>query len=390
MRRKVHWRTLSLSLVGACLLIVASLSGTGAQPNISKNRAASAPKVYTPTRRTGKLAGIVDLAKTPTLAPACGAGVPATISPLGRGDPLTPEQRQAYETSQRANPQVKNPHPNTRSGDSLSPAFVGGGVTPLVTKNVDGLTTPDCTGWVYSDPAIATDLSYVMEGVNGAIAIYRTSTGALAYGPYSASSFFTSVPVGGGPSDSFLNPQMYYDVMRDRWVVSYLQYHDGTYYLDIAISVSNSPTQPTPGGQYYIYQLDTNFEPSSLGLSHCGSMTMGADYWGLYFACRNYRSDGTFVGNTTLALGKTPAYSGGGYFSWSLNDGLQIGVGGAAYAVSAAIEEGVQDAEFFISTDAGRGVTSSNMGLCAWTNLNNMTSTTAPTTTCQNVDLGQT
>jgi hypothetical protein len=118
---------------------------------------------------------------------------------------------------------------------------------------------------------------------------------------------------------------------------------------------------------------------------------MGADYWGLYFSCRNYFNDGAFTGNTTLALGKTPAYSGGGYFYWSLNDGLQIGVGGPAYAVSAAIEEGVQDAEFFVSTDAGRGLgASSNMGLCAWTNLNNMTSVTAPTTTCQNVDLGLT
>jgi hypothetical protein len=28
------------------------------------------------------------------------------------------------------------------------------------------------------------------------------------------------------------------------------------------------------------------------------------------------------------------------------------------------------------------------MGLCAWTNLNNMTNTTAPTVTCQDVDLG--
>jgi hypothetical protein len=70
MRRKAHWRTLSLSLLGACLLVVASLSGTGAQSNTSGNRATSAPKVHTPTRRNGKLAGIVDLAKTPTLTPA--------------------------------------------------------------------------------------------------------------------------------------------------------------------------------------------------------------------------------------------------------------------------------------------------------------------------------
>src|SRR5689334_23380182 len=112
MRRKVHWRAFSLSLVGACLLVVASLNFAGAQPNTSGNRATSAPKVHTPTRRTGKLAGIVDLAKTPKLTP--GSQTPATIAPIGPSDPLTPEQRQAYETSQRANPQVKNPHPNTR------------------------------------------------------------------------------------------------------------------------------------------------------------------------------------------------------------------------------------------------------------------------------------
>ena len=70
MRRKVYWRTISLSLVGVCLLIVASLSGTGAQSNTSGNHATSAPKVHTPTRGTGKLAGIVDLAKTPKLTPA--------------------------------------------------------------------------------------------------------------------------------------------------------------------------------------------------------------------------------------------------------------------------------------------------------------------------------
>src|SRR6476620_4481892 len=95
MRRKVDWRTISLSLVGVCLLVVATLSGTGAQPNTSGNRAASAPTGQTPTRGTSvELAGIVDLAKTPKLAP--NSQPPATIVPIGSGDPLTPEQRQAY------------------------------------------------------------------------------------------------------------------------------------------------------------------------------------------------------------------------------------------------------------------------------------------------------
>jgi hypothetical protein len=53
MRRKAHWRIISLSLVGACLLVVASLNFAGAQPKINGNRAASAPKAHTPTRRTG-------------------------------------------------------------------------------------------------------------------------------------------------------------------------------------------------------------------------------------------------------------------------------------------------------------------------------------------------
>ncbi len=90
---------------------------------------------------------------------------------------------------------------------------------------MDGQTSAQSGGgWDYSDPAIATDLSYVMEGVNGAVAIYRASTGALQFGPYATSSFFAPVYSSG---DSFYKPQMYYDVMRDRWVVSYLQFTGG-------------------------------------------------------------------------------------------------------------------------------------------------------------------
>jgi hypothetical protein len=56
---------------------------------------------------------------------------------------------------------------------------------------------------------------------------------------------------------------------------------------------------------------------------------------------------------------------------------------------SPAIEEGVQDGEFFVSTDAGWVAAGSNMGLCAWTNLSNI-STMQPTVTCQSVNLGLT
>jgi hypothetical protein len=380
MSLKTSWRILATSLVGVCLLTAASISITSAQPNTAGNRAARAPRVYTPTfGGTGKLGGVVDLAKLPKIIP----GTQTASQPLPQVGPLTPAQRQAYEKSVRANPPVSNPTPNTRRGDGKGPSFVGGGVTPLLTKSVDGLNSVQAGG-SFPDQAIAADLSYVMEGVNSAIAIYYASTGALAYGPYSAQSFFSPVYHAGG---AFFNPQMYYDVMRDRWVVSWLEADaSGTFaYLDIAISVSNSPTQSTPGGQYYIYQVKANFDPSGGTPSYCHRMTMGMDYWGIYFTCANFRNG--FVGNTMVAFGKAAMLSGRGYSWWYYNDGLHTASANLAFALSPAIEEGVQDAEFFVSTDAGWGITSANLGLCAWTNLSNFPSV-APTISCMNVNLG--
>ena len=72
--------------------------------------------------------------------------------------------------------------------------------------------------------ALATDLSYLMEGIDTAVAIYRTSNGALAYGPYTADSFFQPIKHAG---DTFSDPQMNYDVMRDHWIVTYLEWTPG-------------------------------------------------------------------------------------------------------------------------------------------------------------------
>src|SRR6185312_2405068 len=122
----------------------------------------------------------------------------------------------------------------------------------------------------------ATDLSYVMEGVDNAVAIYRASNGALAYGPYSAQSFFAPVY---HPGYTLSNPQMYYDVMRDHWIVAWEEIDPArsVAYIDIAVSVTNSPTQPTPGGQYYIYQFNVP-QPSGGTSSFCNYLTMGVDY----------------------------------------------------------------------------------------------------------------
>jgi hypothetical protein len=328
---------------------------------------------------------VVDLAKLPKVAPQEQTNKRSDAPP----DRMTPAERQAYWNSLKTNPRVTNPTPATRSANDLSPSFVGGGVTPLLVRSVDGLTSAQSSeDWTFPDQAIATDLSYVMEGVNSAVAIYRASTGALQYGPYSAQSFFAPVYHAG---DTFTTPQMYYDVMRDRWIVAFLERDaSATFsYIDIAVSVSNSPTQPNPGGQYYIYQQSTSyFEPTGSEPSYCLNLTMGVDYWGLYFTCTNFRGafGSVFVGNTMYAVNKGPMMTGATTNSWYVNDAFQVN-GGPAYRLSASTEEGVQDAEFFVSTDSAFGGPSSNLAICAWTNLNNI-ATTMPTVTCQNVNLG--
>ena len=283
---------------------------TDAQRNVRGNRASGAPRAYTPAAGGSlKLGGVDDLAKAPKVVSQAQTNKQSDAPP----DRMTSAERQAYWNSLKTNPRVTNPTPTTRSANDKSPSFVGGGVSPLLVRSVDGLTSAQSSeDWTRPDQAIATDLSYVMEGVNSAIAIYRASTGALQYGPYSAQSFFAPVYHAG---DTFTTPQMYYDVMRDRWIIAYLEYDasETFSYIDIAVSVSNSPTQPNPGGQYYIYQQSTSyFEPTGNEPSYCLFLTMGVDYWGLYFTCTNFRGfgDATFVGNTMYAVNKGPMMTG--------------------------------------------------------------------------------
>lgn len=205
------WRIVS-SIVFSLAFLVASLGVVGAQSSDS-NRAASKPVQITASGRgVAPMKGTVDLAKLPTVK--AGAKTAMQMAPQ-RLDPLTPEQRAAYEAGLK---QAIN-LPSASAGAPLPQAkisqnFVGGGKIPLLTKNVDGMTSAQggC-GCLIPEPAIATDLSYVMEGITEAIAIYRTSTEALAYGPYADGSFFA--PVFRGGSDLIGDLQMEYDVMRD-------------------------------------------------------------------------------------------------------------------------------------------------------------------------------
>ena len=226
-------------------------------------------------RGVAPMKGTVDLAKLPTIK----AGAQTTIQsapPPQRLDPLTPEQRAAYEAGLKHATNL----PSASAGAPLpqakiSPNFIGGSKIPLLTKNVDGLTSVDAGApFVVAGPAVATDLSYVMEGVSESFAVYRASDGSRAFGPYLESSFFA--PVFHGPNDLFSNTLMDYDVMRDRWIVVAIEGSAaGPSYLDIAVSASTAPNQPAPGGQYHEYQIPTTFRgaASDAVVAHSASST---------------------------------------------------------------------------------------------------------------------
>ena len=95
---------------------------------------------------------------------------------------------------------------------------------------------------------------------------------------------------------------MNYDVMRDHWIVTYAGVDaSGLSYLDIAVSTSNSPTQPAPGAQYHEFQIPTTFLG---GATACDYQTLGIEYYSLTITCVEFDTSNVFKGNTTIVFDK--------------------------------------------------------------------------------------
>jgi hypothetical protein len=304
---------------------------------------------------------VVDLAKLPTITPQGGisAQTPA------------PAARQAQQLAQQL---------PASGATAESQDFVGGGALPALGKQFAGLDSTQAGGG-YATTAIATDVGYVMQGTTNALAIYSTATGATLGGPYAAQSFFASVYHSpNGYPDWFTDPQMYFDAMRKRWIVAYLEVgaDNLSNYLDVAVSKTDTPTQ-----QYNVYQFATDFGPDFPG-EICTRMTLGVDYWGIYLSCAN----------TVLAIDKAPMLTGApNPKTWYWNDQVLIaGDAGLARQLSPTIVEGQQDAEFVVAIDTGflpGHDPSSNVTVCALTNQSAI-ATAAPLFSCLHASLSYT
>jgi hypothetical protein len=214
------------------------------------------------------------------------------------------------------------------------------------------------------------------------------------YGPYTSSSFFAPVKLNG---DFLLEPQTFYDVMRDRWIVVYSELTTSSRvdhgYIDIAVSQTNSPTQPSPDGQYWLYRLEATQFNTQYG-EYCSGPQVGADYWGLYIACQaQSNGPGPYVGNYILALDKNRLYNGtsatGAVYTNIPAGPNTCGAGGTslcpAQILNPAVEDDVPDDEFFTGMYGSYAPVSSDLMLCAMTNTNALTGNiTSPTLTCGN------
>jgi hypothetical protein len=187
---------------------------------------------------------------------------------------------------------------------------------------------------------------------------------------------------------------MYFDVMRKRWIVAYLEYApDNVHtYLDVAVSQTALPTQ-----QYNVYQFATHFRADD-PYDFCYRMTLGVDYWGIYLSCADTSSaweDLRHIGNTVLAIDKAPMLTGAANpRTWFWNDRVKIAnnVDTAMY-LSPTIVEGQQDGEFVVGIDTGSfsssSPSSSNLTICAVTNQRTI-ATAEPLFTCLHTSLGYT
>lgn len=331
--------------------------------------------------------GTIDLSKAPKL--------PAnTAQPTHR--PLTnlplPAAARAKSVGLKAG--IPSAVTEAKALASTGANFVGGGTTPLLGANANGLNSTQAGGWYPPDQAIgvggagAAVNQYVVEGVNNAVAIYNTNMGLVA-GPYSSDTIFASVKVNG---DFFSDPQITYDADRVHWVIVYLELTPGQTasgvthgYIDVAISNGIYPTGIP--SNYNVYRFDINL--SSGTTEWCDYPTLGMEYWNLYVSCATFDTGGNFIGNRVFMFAKTDLINGSGspHWGWFFNIPTSVSCGTnclqPAYRLAPATENGVPNAEYVVATDAGYlgSNVSGNATVTAITNPRGLGLGTLPTAT---------
>lgn len=230
---------------------------------------------------------------------------------------------------------------------------------PELAKNGDGITfSQSGCGCTPPDQAVGTaNPSTVFEGVNNLLKAYNSSFGTV-FGPVTAQAFFAPLYHAG---DFFSDPQITYNSTRQRWLVTWLEINSaGTAdYLDMAVSSTSSVSSP-----YYEYQIAANVTGSN---EFCDYDTLGYEWNAAWVSCTTFDgTTGAFLGNRVFGFPLVQIDSGSlNNYVWYYNVPTDLNSG--AYRLSPLVEDGTPQGEFITATDAGFGVTSQNLTVCAVT-----------------------
>jgi hypothetical protein len=247
-----------------------------------------------------------------------------------------------------------------RAPSSIKPNFISSSQQiPELAKNGDGITyTQSGCGCTPPDQAVGTaNPNTVLEGVNNLLHGYNSSFGTV-FGPFTAQAFFAPLYHTG---DFFSDPQITYNATRQRWLITWLESNSAATadYLDIAVSSTSSVSS-----SYYEYQIAANVTGSN---EFCDYDTLGYEWNAAWVSCTTFDgTTGAFLGNRVFGFPLVQIDSGSlNNYVWYYN--VPTDQNSGAYRLSPLVEDGTPQGEFITATDAGFGVTSQNLTVCAVT-----------------------
>jgi hypothetical protein len=249
------------------------------------------------------------------LAPISAAEI-AVLSQVTPPAPRTPFGPQQYATMKAAATNKANAGQTSgASGQVEKPAAstaAGLGVSTPSATGFSGLGS-GCGQSFPPDMALAVNQQFVLQVINGCVAVWD-KTGVLQPGfPKSTNAFFGDPPLsfaGGNINNEVFDPRALYDWVNNRFIVISSRCRGNCFtptnisIIDIAVSQTSDPR-----GAWNLYHLNM----VSLGLLNAGDLadfpTLGQNRAGIYVSFNDFVGSSSFAGSVVLFLPKARMYA---------------------------------------------------------------------------------
>jgi hypothetical protein len=214
------------------------------------------------------------------------------------------------------------------------------GLTPVLAPPSGGTNLPQTVGVSFLATQISDTIGYVPPDTvgsvgptqvlvcsNGIIKVF-SKAGALGGLSTSTDNFFSSVRNGSSTSD----PQVKYDRLSGRWIVTIINVASHSNRVLIAVSSGSTITNQS-SFTFYFFQQDTVAPAGNTG-NFADYPKVGADANAIVIGCNMFTSSsGSYVGTTAWVVRKSSVLSGGPIFATAFR-GLASGTGAGPFAPS--------------------------------------------------------